>query len=950
MTLPKRGMPKFLLISIFSFVAVTGLRAQGVNVRGKAIDAADNSSIVSAAVSMYKTSDTLHKQYTQTDTAGKFQFAGVVKDNYIVKISFFGYKPLYVKVAVDQKDINLGRLKLNLISMKEVKVVGHQVRAEQLGDTVQYHADAFKTNPDATAEDLITKMPGIVVQNGSVQAHGEDVKQVLVDGKPYFGDDPTTALRNLPAEVIDKVQVYDKMSDQSQFTGFDDGNSQKTINIITKKNRQNGIFGRGVIGGGTDNTQLTDPKYQASETFNIFDNNRRISIIGLSNNINQQNFATSDLLGVMGSSSQRSFGGGGRGGPSIQRAGNGGSGIPGSSISNFIVGQQGGINTTNSAGLNYSDSIGKRLYLTGSYFFNNTNNNTQSTLARTYFAEKGLSPLYNENDLASSKNYNHRANLRMEYRIDSANSLVFTPKFNYQNTNIESSVFGYSRTSTFDTTNKTNNNYGLTSTGYDFNADLLWRHKFKKVGRTLSWDIGTDISPKTASDSLNGKLRYYTPVDSNATVNQRSTTPSKSMNFSTSLSYTEPVGKIGQIQINYNPSYTQSTYNKTTVVQNLPNGEYIVVDSALSNAYSYTNLTQKGGLSYRMRIKTINISAGVNFQSTQLNGAQTMPVAFSADKLFYNFLPTVMFSDRFTNKSNLRVIYSTSAGIPSISQLQSVVNNTNPLLLTIGNPNLVQTYTHNLVIRYGKTNTTKAHSFFLFGNVSTASNYIGNSTIIASKDSILPGGFKLAKGSQLTSQVNLNNYWNARAFATFGLPLDFMKSNLNLNGGVTFNSTPGLINNVLNYANTYALNPGLVMSSNISEKVDFTLSYNSSYNIVKNTLNAQGNNNYFTHTAGFKFNWIFWKGFNFVADISHTLYTGLTSQYNQSLLIVNGGIGKKLFKDQGGEVRLSVFDALNNNTSITRTVTDTYIDDVQTLVLKRYIMLTFSYNLKKFKS
>jgi hypothetical protein len=928
--------------AIFSLVLLSfASHGQAIGLGGKVVDASDSTQVVGASVLVFLQSDSNSRHAVQTDSVGKFGFSSLAPNKYVVKISYLGYRPLYVKVALGQTNIYLGTLKLKSIDFKEVKVIGHQIRAEQLGDTVQYHADAFKTNPDANAEDLITKMPGITVNNGTVQAHGEDVKQVLVDGKPYFGDDPTTALRNLPSEIVDKVQVFDKMSEQSQFTGFDDGNSQKTINIITKKNRQNGQFGRGVVGYGTDN------RYQASETLNLFNNNQRISIIGLSNNINQQNFSTQDLLGVMGSSGQRNNGGG-RMGAAIggPRGGNhGGYTPPGSNISNFLVGQQGGNNITNSAGLNYSDSIGKKFYITGSYFFNNTNNNTQSSLARRYF--NGL--LYNEGDTANSINYNHRANIRMEYAIDTLNSLVFTPKFSYQNTTISSMMNGATASPEGSQINSTSNRYGQNSNGYDLNANLLWRHKFSKPGRTLSWNIGTDINPKNATDSLQSISRYYGVKDSTASINQHSSAPSHSINFNTSLSYTEPLSKTSQLQISYNPSYTQNDLDKRTYTKT-GNGDNGILDSVLSNNYNYTTRTNKGGASYRARIKDINFSVGVNFQNAMLTGTQLLPVTLVDTKTytFNNILPTAMFSEKFENKANIRVMYNTSANMPSISQLQDVVNNTNPLLLTAGNSRLVQSYNNSLIVRYGKTNTDKAHSFFVFAAVTNTSNYIGSSTAIAFRDSVLPSGLKLAKGSEITMPVNLNNYWSARAFATFGLPMDFMKSNLNLNGGLTYNSTPGLLNNVLNYTNTYAINPGLVLSSNISEKVDYTLSYSGSYNIVKNSINAQANNNYFSHTAALKFNWIFYKGFTLSTDISHTLYTGLSGAYNQSLLLVNAGIGKKLFKEQNGEIKLSVFDLLNQNSAVTTTVNDTYIDDVRTQVLQRYIMLTFSYNLKHF--
>lgn len=924
-----------------SLLVSGGLHAQSFYIKGKVVDAANNSSVAGASVSIRTAADSTILKGVITDTSGKFMLTGLVKSKYIIKISFFGYKPLIAKVELVAQNLNLGAMKLSEASLKEVKIVGHEKRAEMIGDTVQYSADAFKTNPDATAEDLVTKMPGIVVNtDGSVQAHGETVKQVLVDGKPFFGDDPTTALRNLPAEVIDKVQVYDKLSDQSQFTGFDDGNSQKTINIITKKYRRNGQFGKATVGGGTDG------KYTAGETFNDFNNNFRLSVIGLSNNVNQQNFASQDLLGVLGGGGGGRSGG--RGGPAIGGGGLGG--YQGGASNNFLVGNQNGINHTNSAGTNFSDSIGKKTYVTASYFFNNGNNNTQSSLAQTYFTTTNQVPVYDEQDQSNTNNFNHRANVRVETAMDSMNSLIFTPKFNYQQTFINSSMSGTNIIAPSDTTSADGNHYYNTSSGYDFNANLLLRHKFRKKGRTISWNLGTDINPKNANDTLHAVDKYFAR-DSTSIINQRSSSPSKSLNFNTNIAYTEPLGKLSMIQANYSPSYTQSSLNKVEYSYNALTGEYVLLDTALSNSYSYTTLVNKGGLSYHLKSpdNNRNFMVALNYQDETLTGTQTFPVSSNGEKN-YNFsdlLPMAIFNEKFADKSSLRMFYLTNTSLPSITQLQNVVNNTNPLLLSTGNPDLHEQYTHTFITRYGKTAVGKAQSFFMFFTASLTENYIGNSTIISDKDSILPGGYRFAKGSQLTLPVNLNNNWSTKAFATYGLPFDVISSNINFNGGVSYASSPGLLNYKLNYANTWAFNPGLVFSSNISEKVDYTLSYNSTYNIVKNTLNASANSNYFTHLADFKFNWIFYKGFTFNCDISHTLYTGLGS-YNQSLFLVNGGFGKKFLKYNAGELKLYVFDALNQNQSISRTITAAYVADVRTVVLQRYLMLSFTYSLRHY--
>jgi len=936
------SMMKRLYISLSFLLLMASAYAQSYNIRGKVVDGTNRTAVTGASVSIRKEKDSVPVKGILTDTGGRFVLTGLPPEKYIVKISFFGYKPLIVKVQVVQQNISLGIIKMSVSAFKEINVKGHQIRAEQVGDTVQYNADAFKTNPDATAEDLVKKMPGIVVNtDGSVQAHGETVKQVLVDGKPFFGDDPTTALRNLPSEVIDKVQVYDKLSDQSAFTGFDDGNSQKTINIVTKKYRRNGQFGKIYGGYGTDG------RYNAGETFNDFDNNFRLSVISLTNNVNQQNFATQDLLGIMGGGGQR--GSGGRAGAALNSPMGG---YGGGASNNFLVGSQSGINKTNSAGVNFSDSIGKKTYITASYFYNNTDNNTQSSLARQYFATKNVVPFYNEADLSSTNNYNHRANVRLEYTADSSNSLIFTPKISYQQAGMTSSTIGTSLYNPSDTSSATNNSFNQATSGYDFNASLLWRHKFAKKGRTFSWNVGMDINPKASSDTLHSINSYYRAgVDSMVKINQQAGAPAQNQSFNTNLAYTEPIGDKSMLQVNYNPSYTLSSLNQQTYAYNASTGEYTSLDTSLSNKYSYTTLANKGGISYHYRGVNANLMLAVNYQLADLTGSQTFPVSSKGQKTYSyeNFLPMAMFNEKFANQSSLRIFYLTSTNLPSITQLQNVVNNTNPLLISTGNPKLNQSYNNTFITRYGKTNADKAHSFFVFFTASLNENYIGNSTIIANKDSTISGNYKLVKGAQLSYPVNLNNNWSTRAFATYGIPFDVISSNLNFNGGISYSSTPGLLNYQLNYANTYALNPGLVLSSNISENLDFTLSYNSTYNIVKNTLNAQANSNYFTHIAGLKFNWIFWKGFSFNTDISHTLYTGLGS-YDQSLLLVNGGIAKKFLKNNAGELKLYVFDALNQNLSIARTVNAAYIDDVRTAVLQRYIMLSFTYTLRHYTS
>ncbi len=256
----------------------TEIYSQGFRISGQVVDNADNSVLTGVPVTLAPTNDTTQKTGMVTDYDGNFALPNVVQGQYVMTITYLGYEKFTQNVTVLDADVALGQLKMKMSSttLKTVNVAGTQIRSQQLGDTTQFNAGAFKTNPDANAEDLITKMPGITSDNNGLKVNGETVKEILVDGKPFFGDDPSAALKNLPAEIIDQIQVFDKMSDQSQFTGFDDGNTSKTINIRTKKGRNQGNFGKIYGGYGYGQEPNTENRYSVGGNINFFDGDRRI--------------------------------------------------------------------------------------------------------------------------------------------------------------------------------------------------------------------------------------------------------------------------------------------------------------------------------------------------------------------------------------------------------------------------------------------------------------------------------------------------------------------------------------------------------------------------------------------------------------------------------------------------------------------------------------------------
>lgn len=924
-----------LLVGIF-FFAVLSSFGQSYSIRGKVLDETKTPSAGTSAILMNPGDSSLVKG-AFTDVDGTFSLNEIAPKSYVLKIVSLGYQTVFKSVTVNNGDVDVPTISLkpSATNLKEVTVEAKIPLATQSGDTTAYNSAAYKVNKDATAEDLVTKMPGVTITDGKVQAQGEDVKQVLVDGKPFFGDDANAVLKNLPAEIIDKVQVFDKKTDQSQFTGFDDGNTSKTINIVTKPKFRNGVFGKLYGGYGYED------KYKSGATVNIFKDTRRISILAQSNNINEQNFSSEDLLGVMSSGS--STGGvGGRGG------GGRGQGGPPSNADNFLVNSLNGINNTTALGVNYSDKWGKKTDATIGYFFNRTGNTSTSTLFRQYIIGSSHGQVYNEANTAKSENYNNRLNLKFETKLDSQNSILLQPKLSFQLNNSSKTLSGVNARSTSVLSNTENNSTSNVS-GYNITVPILYRHAFAKRGRTFSINLNPTFNKNAGNSTLYTLNNFYGDTLTSDTVDQHSNINKNGFTGNSNITYTEPLNRNNFLQFNYTTSYTQNYSSKRTFNRDYPTPEYSSLDSTLTNVFGNTYQSQAGGAGYRYQKNKLNFSANVAYQWAQLTKKQEIPTNYTLSKTFESVLPSAQFQYKFTPKKNLRLNYRSNNDAPSVDQLQNVINNSNSLQLSTGNPDLRQDFQQNLNVRYSTVNTDKATAFFALFSGTFSNNYIGNSTLIANRDTLVYNNIFLQKGSQIQRPVNIDGYYTLRSFFNYSFPMKRIKTNLNINVSGNYNHVPGMINTRINYANTATGVLGLVFSSNISEKVDFTLSSNSSYNNIDNTLQTSSNSNYFIQASKVKINVMPTKSIVLQTEYTNSYYSGLSSSYNQSISLWNAAVAYKFMKDNQAEVRLIVYDILNQNNSVQRTNTDSYIQDSQTNVLKRYFMVMFTYNFKKYK-
>ncbi|MFM7022242.1 MAG: outer membrane beta-barrel protein [Flavobacteriales bacterium] len=891
------------------------LIAQQYVLKGFIADSSEHA--VPAEVSLYIMDSMTYK--VNTDSTGFFEVK-VKSGMYLLNIQSPAFKDYQRSVNV-QSDTNLQKIYLRPNGVKEIKII-RAPGVAQKGDTTQYSAKAYKTNPDASAEDLVKKMPGITIENGTVKAQGEEVKNVTVDGKVFFGDDANIALKNLSADMIDKVEVFDQWSDQAQFTGFDDGNSQKAINIVTKSQTKNGTFGKLYGGYGADN------RYQAGGTLNLFNKHRRFSLLGMSNNINQQNFSMQDILAATGGSAPMPGRGGGN-----------------SPANNFLQPSQSGITSVNSFGINYSDQWSKKMKVTASYFFTNSSNVNQQNLSRQFFSPNDSSLYYDEIGDYNNASFNHRINAKLEYAMDTMNSFIFTPNISFQNGFVNNGIQGQNSLMQSILYTRSQNTYESESNGYRISNELLYRHKFQKKGRTLSLSVKNDLNSKSADNTLKALNTYYltSVID---TLDQLSKQYAPGESYIANATYTEPLGRISQLMLNYKAAYSSSTSLVETNHYDFNTQEYSVFDTTLSSRLQSNYLTYQPGLAYRVNIKKVNASVGMDYQRVHMFNTQALPYSSEVSRTFESLLPNAMLRVKFSSKSNIRLFYRTQINLPSVNQLQEVWNNSNPLLLYTGNSALKAQYANNVNLRYTYTDPSTSRSFMVFANINSTHNYVTNATEVMLNDTIMDDGKALQKGTRITMPVNMGGYWSARSHWVFSTPVKKLKSNFSSASGFNYSSIPALVNKQKSFSDSYTMMEGLNLSSNISEKIDFTISTTANYNIVRNTL-QNTNYNYFYLLSSFKMSYTFWKGMVLQTDVNHTYYTGLGQNFNLNYFLWNAALAKKLFKGDAGEIKVSVFDILKQNNSVSRTVSDTYVDDLRNVVLQQYFMLTFTYKIKK---
>ena len=947
-------MKRILLTTLLTFCAAAAFAQRG-SVTATVVNA-DTGESVAGAVLIVSPIKTPEKQQGFTSAfKGAVSMPSLAYGEYKLSVSFIGYNNLDTTFRVSAPKLNLGVLKLKPgVQIETVVKEAKALRTSQKGDTVSYNAGAFKVVADADVEGLLKKMPGITVTDGTVEAQGETVKKIFVDGKEFFGEDVTTAIKSLPAEAVDRVEVYNKLSDAAEFSGMDDGEGYKALNIVTRPGMRQGQFGKLYAGFGYDaDTETEDKfKYIAGGNANIFSGDSRISLIGLFNNVNQQNFSFEDILGVSGS------GGGGRRG----------------SVGQYMMRPQSGVATVNAIGINYSDSWGKRDQVTfqGSYFFNNTNTENRSTVEKWYEAPMRLDTLMT-NGYSDTKGYNHRFNARLEWKISENQNLMIRPRFSYQSNDPWSRTTGWQFGAPADGGSgysRTDNFSDALRHGYNVGTSAVYRAKLGKNGRTITLDGSFSYSDNTNnSNSWSNVLGTlpdrpatgdWNPENYTELRYLRNLAPSSSYSLRGSLTYTEPVAKYAQVSFQYRVSYNSQERDKRSYITG---DDFSIAgltpDRSLSNSYESGYLTQSVGPGFRFSKERNTFIANVYYQRSALDGQIVRDDAEKIKHAYNNVTYFMMGQLNINRENSLRLFVSSYTDSPSITDLQSVYDVSDAQNITHGNPNLKPTYSHRVTFHYTNSNVEKGRTFMWMFSMNTTLDYTASHLVQRPGEIVIDG--ESYSPNFYSTTTNLDGYWQLRTHLSYGLPIGFLKSNFNVMAGVIYTKTPSMLGGTVDSA-TGMITGGerndtknmgydfrAVLGSNISENVDFTLSWNGTYNEATNSLNSDNSKNrYFNHTAQGNLKVVFPLGFTFTASAAYSQYIGFTNDYSEDYLLCNAWLGKKVFRNKRGEVMIGVNDLLNQNRAFSRTTGSGYTQNSTNSVIGRYYMVQFTYNLRRF--
>ena len=903
---------KRIVISLV--VALAACYAWAYDIAGKVSDT-QGEPMPMATVRVLAQKDSTAVKGAITNDKGKYNITDLKKGNYILEASYVGYATEYRNINVS-KNLSSENFTLaeNASVLKDVTVTGIKTPIKVMEDTVEFNADSYKTQPNAVVEDLLKRLPGVEVDSeGKITHNGKEIKKILVDGQEFFTDDPKVASKNLPVNMVEKLQVIDRKSDLARLTGVDDGEDETVINLSVKKGMNNGWFGNVEAGYGTDN------RYKGSFIVNRFWNGNQISILGGLNNINESNF-TDGASGRF-----RRFGG------------------------------DNGITKSDAFGINFNVGNAEIFRVGGDVMYSHRNSHTITQLSRQYLFNDSSS-FYNSNKDARDISHNITANFRIKWDPDSFNTLEFRPNMSLNFSESESGEYsttnaGYRNSDQVGPlVNENLNMQRSKGSSYEFGGRLIYTHRFKqRKGRSFS--IYAQLRTSNVREYANTYSRIMYQLLQDSTIyDQFEDNHTWNNNFQSRVTWTEPIGDVKKgnyLEFAYQFQYRWNNADKLTYLRDpyLPTEELYmlsrlpgdVLSDSLSNRFRNDYMNQDIRVGYKHVTSAINLNVGMSLvpqMSKSINlidDQKTIP-----ERWVWNFAPYLRFRYKMTKTRTLNAFYQGRSSQPSMNQLQPVADVSDPLNIVQGNPDLNPSFRHNFNLRFQDFDQDAQRSIMAMLNGSLEQNSIVSKTT-----------FNQETGGRFTTYENVNGIWNLNAFTMISFPLRNKLWTINNHFGGNVNRGVGFNNGIRN--NSY--NIGIFESFGIAFRPDnLELELRPTYRLQYSTNSAQASGNRTIHSYGGRFTATYYAPFGLVVntDLNYTANQGYGEGYNKNEWMWNASIAYQFLKDRSLTVSLSGHDLLQQRSNVQRTVNASYVQDAMYNSLTRYFMVSVSWKFNTF--
>ena len=941
---------RFLTTLTCAVMALFLFTMSAITLSGRAIDSNDKSGLAGATVKLLKANkDSTLVKGVSTDEEGYFKLTDVGQGKYIVSINYIGYKNCNKNITVTKNSGNIKledmALEASSIMLKEAVVTGVKTEIVVKEDTVEYNADSYKTQPNAVVEDLLKRLPGVEVDSdGKITANGKEIKKILIDGKEFFADDTKVGTKNIPVNIVDKVQVVDRKSDLARLTGVDDGEDETVINLSVKKGMNNGWFGNVSAGYGTDD------RYEANFMINRFSDGDQFTILGGGNNTNNMRFTN-------GSASRFSrFGGGG------------------------------GINTNQNIGFNFNvgSKDSEKFRAGGNVMYSHNDQKSTNRNNRQYLFTDSTS-FSDSRTINRNESHNVNGRFRIKWEIDSFNTFEFRPNFSF-NFNVSSKI---ESTRTLDgnmrDVNYSFNNDKSDGKSYEFAGQLVYNHKFRShPGRSFSIQMRYSMSDVNEDGNSLSQNRYYLFDDSLEIINQIDENHRWNNQVNGRITWTEPIGDIKNalfLDIAYRANYRWNNADK--LVYDVPYSRSIdYMNDLLSNSsvrnyirntytsYALSNpvlleqlvadelamgnpvLNEDDSNRFRNDFFTQTIELGIRKVSSTLNanfGISLNPSMSRSENLInteksiptrwvWNFAPYARVRFKMSKTRSLQLNYRASTSQPSMNQLQPVADKSNPLRIVQGNPDLKPSFTQRLNARYNDFNQEAQRSIMAM----ISAQYTLNS-IISMTD------FNNETGGQITTYGNVNGVWNVFAMGMISVPLRNKHFYYSTHLNTRYSSTVGYNNKTFNRSGTFSVNvsPGMTYRTDV---VEIQLRPNYNLQTTHNTVNTKNDLTVHRYGGWFNGNITLPFGLSFNTDLNFSASKGYTDGYNTEQWLWNASVSYEFLKGRQASITARVYDILGQRKSISRSVTANYIQDSESNSLTRYAMFTFAYKFNTFGS